>query len=174
VQVAVNPKLDPTNWTGLVGVTAMLESVGGRAWQVSVVFPLIAPMAAVITEGPAAIHVATSGSTTGDAKVACEGVPEVHTDKSVTSLVDPSEYVPVAMKPTVEPTLTVGLVGVTAILLKVGGGGPTARHVRVELPDTVPMAAVITEVPGMMQLTGCGSALAPMVATDGLPLVHVA
>lgn len=73
----------------------------------------------------------------------------------------------------VEPTFTVGLAGVTVILERVGGGGPIARHVRVEVPFTLPIAALITEVPAVIQLTDCGSAVVPTVATAGVALVQV-
>ena len=55
VPVAVNCTCDPLYWVGLVGVTAILESVGAGDWQVITVFPE-KPLVAVIVTAPGAMH----------------------------------------------------------------------------------------------------------------------
>ena len=80
-----------------------------------------------------------------------------------------------AIKPMVEPTLTEGSAGVTAIETKVGGGGGgCTAQVRTVLPLTLPMVAEMVDVPAETQVATRGSAAAPSVATEVVPLNQVA
>lgn len=118
----MKPIVFPTVTLGLTGDTVMLDKVGAGVTHVRVVLPLIAPTAALIVEEPAETHVAISGLATGDLTVATPVELEVQVAERVRSCLELSEYVPVAMKPMVLPTFTLGVAGVTEMLTSVGTG----------------------------------------------------
>src|SRR5215472_3807206 len=94
---------------------------GGGAVTVSDAVPLTPENEAVIVSGPpAATPVATPVLLT---MVASLGMAEVHAACVVRFCVEPSEYLPVAVKATVVPTVIVSGFGVTTIDCSVGGGG---------------------------------------------------
>jgi hypothetical protein len=79
--------------------------------------PFTAPIAASIVVVPAAIVVATP---VDELIVALVGSELVQVDSDVTSAVEPSLYVPVAVKDSRIPVFTVGFAGVTKIDTSVG------------------------------------------------------
>ena len=76
--------------------------------------------------------------------VATEVEDELHKTLPVTVLMEPSEYVPVAVNCCVAPAVTEGDGGATAIETNVTTGALTVRSV---LPLTVPLVAVMVAVP---------------------------
>jgi len=134
--------LDPTNSVGAPGVTLTLESVGVGVWQVSVLVPLTALMAALIEDVPALTQFTGCGSAAAPT-VATPVTDEVHVAVLVQSFVEPSEYPHVAMNPRPEFTFTVGLFGVTVMLESV----TAAVQVAAVLPETEPTVAVMVTGP---------------------------
>ena len=96
------------------------------------------------------------------------GALEDHAAKVVTSCLEPSLYVPVAMKPMPLPAMIEGVAGVT------GMDESTALQVTVEVPEITPEVAVMTLVPPVMQFTASVTVNGPTVATDGVPEVQAA
>lgn len=145
---------------GLAGVTAIDCSVA--AVTVSVVFPEILAMVAVMSDDPAAALLARPLAVI----VATAVVPEVQMTEDVMSCVVPSEYEPVALNGSAIPTATLGLAGVTAIDSRVA-----VVTVRAAAPEMLPDVAVMTDEPAV---TLVASPLAEIVATEAVPEVHVA
>jgi len=103
--------VSPADTLGLVGVTAILTSVG--AVTVSVSLGLTTdPTVAVIFVLPVASEVAKPV----ELLVATLGLLEDHCTPEVSAAVDPSVNVPVAVNCCVSPLATLGLVGVIAML----------------------------------------------------------
>ena len=144
----------------MAGVTAIDCSIA--AVTVSVVFPEILAMVAVMNDDPAAALVARPLAVI----VATEVVPEVQMTEDVMSCVVPSEYAPVALNGSVIPTATLGLAGVTVIDSSVA-----VVTVRVAFPEMLPDVAVMTDEPAV---TLVARPLAEIVATKAVPEVQVA
>lgn len=120
---------------------------------------------------PTVRQFAVSGSTTGETRVATLVTLLAQVEDNVTSLVELSLYVPVAVKPTADPTNCVGFVGVTAMLTSVGVG---VWQVSVVFPLVEPLVAVIKAVPAATQVTTSGSTTGDAtVAWLEVPEVHV-
>src|SRR5262249_25500177 len=141
VPVAVNCSVSPLGTDGFAGVTAMETSAAGVT--VSTVEPLIFPIVAVILNVPIDAAVARPAALIG--AVACGGEfcgREVQVTWSLTSSVEPSVNVPVAVNAWVSPFGTLGLLGDTAI--ETSAAGLTVRTVEPEMPLNV---ALMLEVP---------------------------
>ena len=82
----------------------------------------------------------------------------------------------VAIRSSVPPAFMVLFAGVTARLLRVGGGGPELFTVRLEVPETAPIAAVIVVLPAVKAAALFDElvVVAGIVAFVGAELVHVA
>ena len=136
VPVAANCWVDPTEMIGLVGVTAMEDTV--EDVTVRVVLPEIVPEVAVMVAAPAETDVASPLLLTE----AIEVFDELQVTDTVISWVVPSENVPVAVNCCVPPTDRLGLAGITVMEDRA-----TALTVRVVLPEIVPEVAVMVAVP---------------------------
>jgi hypothetical protein len=113
VPVAVNCCVFPAATDGFAGVTAIDDSVA--AVTVNVVEPTTAPLVALIVEVPTFTAVAKPVALI----VALAGVPDAHTTLFVTSWVELSLNVPVAVNCCVFPAATDGFTGATAIEVRV-------------------------------------------------------
>jgi hypothetical protein len=136
VAVAVNDSVRPWAMLGLAGVRAI--DVTSAGVTVNVVVPLTAPDVAVITVDP----VASVEATPELEMVATDALAEAHVTDVVRLTVDPSEYVPVALKSSASPLAMLGLVGATAIEIKLA-----AVTVNVVVPLTPPKAAPMVVPP---------------------------
>jgi hypothetical protein len=116
VPVAVNCCVPFTEMFAVLGVTAIDFSVGPLL-TVSCAVPLIVPSVAVIVTVPPATPVARPVAAP---TVAVPVFEDVHADCVVTSFVELSENVPVAVNCCVAFTPIVALPGVTAIETSVG------------------------------------------------------
>ncbi len=116
LQVAAYCFVPPTVTDELTGDTVMLTNVG--AVTVRPVDPLTEPEVAVIVVAPAAIAVASPPA----AIVALLVALEDHATAPVQLVVEASDHVQVAVYCSVEPTTFDEPAGVTAMLVRVGGG----------------------------------------------------
>jgi len=98
--------------------------------------------------------------------VATDGFDELQVTCVVISWAVPSEYVPVAVSCGVNPTLTVGLAGVTVMEERIAA----AATVRVAFPEIVPEVAVMVAVPAEMAIARL---LLLTTATDGFAELQV-
>src|SRR6266851_4058746 len=135
VPVAVNCCVAPLVIDGFAGVTAMEVSVAGVT--VSSVEPLMLPLVAEIVEVPTPTAVASPVLLI----VATVPVPEAHT-ALLSTCVELSLNVPVAVNCCVAPLVIDGFAGVTA--MEVSVAGVTVSSVE---PVMLPLVAEIVEVP---------------------------
>jgi hypothetical protein len=133
VPVAVNCCVAPLVIEGFAGVTAIDTSVAG--FTVSSVEPLMLPLVAEIVEVPAPTAVAKPVTLI----VATVPVPDAHT-ALVSTCVELSLNVPVAVNCCVAPLVIEGIAGVTAIDTSVAG-------------FTVSVAALLGTVPAVFVTT---------------------
>ena len=98
--------------------------------------------------------------------VATDGFDELQVTCVVISWAVPSEYVPVAVSCGVNPTLTVGLAGVTVMEERIAA----AATVRVAFPEIVPEVAVMVAVPAAMAIA---RPLLSTTATNGFAELQV-
>ncbi len=118
--MAVNCCVAPAAREAEAGETAMEERVGAAGVTVSVAVPLTPLMVALRVVMPAAAPVARPALT-----VATLVEELVQLAVAVTSPVDPSDQVPVAVNCWVAPGAMVAMEGETAMLARAGGGvGP--------------------------------------------------
>jgi hypothetical protein len=157
VPVAVNCCVNPLAMEGFAGVTAIETSVG--ALTVSVVLPVVLPDFAEMLEVPRLTAVARPAAVI----VATAGVAELHVTLPVKFCVLLSLNVPVAVNCWVEPLVTVGLAGVTAMDTSTG---VTASDV---VPVVLPTLAEIVADPAPTPLA---KPPAVIVATDVVPELH--
>jgi hypothetical protein len=160
VPVAVNCCVAPLVIDGFAGVTAIDTSVAGVT--VSSVEPLMLPTVAEIVEVPAPTAVAKPVAL----MVATPGVAEAHT-ALLSTCVEVSLNVPVAVNCCVAPLAIRGLAGVTAIDTSVGAG-VTVSSVE---PVMLPTVAEIVEVPVP---TVVATPVLLIVATVAVPDAHTA
>jgi hypothetical protein len=121
---------------------------------------------AVMVELPAVTAVATPP----ELIVAVAVLEELHVAVEVSTFVDPSLYVPVAVNCCVAPTVIDDVAGVTAIEDNVGGGA-IALTVNTAVPDAPEKLAVIVEVPAA---TAVATPEELIVAVAVLEELHVA
>ena len=140
VAVATNCCVVPLAIDGVAGVTAIDTSVA--AVTVSVVLPLMAPLAAEMTVVPAATLVASPTEPAAFEIVAVAVVADAHVAVAVRFCVVASLYVPVATNCCVVPFAIDGVAGVTAIDTSVA-----AVTVSIVLPLIAPLVAEMTVVP---------------------------
>jgi hypothetical protein len=159
VPVAVNCCVAPLGIDGFAGVTAIDTSVAGVT--VSSVAPVMLPLVAEIVEVPTPTAVASPVAL----MVATPGVAEAHT-ALLSTCVELSLNVPVAVNCCVAPLGIDGFAGVTAIDTSVAG--VTVSSVA---PVMLPLVAEIVEVPAP---TAVASPVALMVATPGVAEAHTA
>src|SRR5216684_3063353 len=159
VPVAVNCCVAPLVIEGFAGVTAIDTSVAGVT--VSSVAPVMLPTVAEIVEVPTPTVVATPVLLI----VATVAVPDAHT-ALLSTCVELSLNVPVAVNCCVAPLVIEGFAGVTAIDTSVAG--VTVSSVA---PVMLPTVAEIVEVPTP---TVVASPVALMVATVAVPDAHTA
>src|SRR5215813_651985 len=115
-----------------MGLSKFTTTTADGGVTVSDDVPLIADRVAVIVTGPPdATPVAMPVALTMVAKAV---LLDVQTACVVTFLVEPSEYLPVAVKATVLPTATLAGLGVTVMVCSVGAGGGAAT-----VSDAVPL-----------------------------------
>jgi hypothetical protein len=136
VPEAANCWVLPTAMLGLAGVTEMEDRVAGVTAKV--VFPEIVPEVAMMVAEPVETAVASPLLLT----VATNVLDELQVTCVVIFCVVPSEYEPIAENCWVLPAGTFGLTGVTDIEDRIAG-----VTVRVVLPEILPEAAVMIEVP---------------------------
>jgi hypothetical protein len=117
VPLAVNVVVVPPAMLFVAGVTVIDLSTG--AVTVSAAVPETPLKLAVMVEVP----VATAVASPAELMVAVAVVPEVQVTLDVMTFVELSLYVPVAVNCAVVPAAILSVAGVTAIELKVGGGG---------------------------------------------------
>jgi hypothetical protein len=160
VPVAVNCCAAPLTIDGFAGVTAMDTSVAGVT--VSSVEPVMLPLVAEIVEVPTPTAVASPVLLI----VATVPVPDAHTALLSTCL-ELSLNVPVAVNCCVAPLVIKGFAGVTAIDTSVVGG-VTVSSVE---PLILPLVAEIVEVPVP---TLVARPVLLIVATVPVPDVHAA
>ena len=160
VAVAANCCVVPFANDELAGATAIDSRFG--VVTVRRVEPDVDPDVAVIVVVP---WVADAARPVFDT-LATDDIEDVHVAELVKSWVLPSLYVPVAVNCWVRPAARVGLAGVTAIEVKVGG--VTVRPVD---PLTVPDVAVIVLVPCALLVA---KPVLDIVATPAAEDVHVA
>jgi hypothetical protein len=159
VPVAVNCCVAPLVIEGFAGVTAIDTSVAG--FTVSCVEPVILPTVAEIVEVPAPAAVAKPVALI----VATAAVPEAHT-ALLSTCVELSLNVPVAVNCCVPPLVIEGFAGVTAIDTSVAG--VTVSSVE---PVMLPTVAEIVEVPAP---TAVARPVTLIVATVPVPEAHTA
>src|SRR5712664_2508015 len=159
VPVAVNCCVIPLVIEGFAGVTAIDTSVAGVT--VSSVEPLMLPLVAEIVEVPAPTAVASPVLLI----VATVPVPDAHT-ALLSTCVELSLNVPVAVNCCVAPLVIEGFAGVTAIDTSVVG--VTVSSVE---PLMLPLVAEIVEVPAP---TAVASPVLLIVATVPVPDAHTA
>ena len=140
VPVAVNCTFVPLAIDGVAGVTAIETRVAGVT--VSVVLPLMAPMAAEMLVVPVVRPEARPFESAAFETVAVAATLDAHVTLSETSRVEASSKKPVAMNCCWVPLAIDGTAGVTAIETRVA---PVT--VRVVLPLTAPSVAEMIEVP---------------------------
>jgi len=143
----------------LTGVTNMEDRVGEVT--VRVVLPEILPEVAVMVVVPPVMAVARPLLFT----VATEGWDELQVTCGVISTLVPSEYVPVAANCWMTATGMLGFAGVTVMEDRVA-----EVTVRVVLPETLPVVAVMVAVP---IATVLARPLLFTVATEGLDELQV-
>jgi hypothetical protein len=166
---AVNGTVDPTDTVGfgIVGVSSGVttsDTATGVAVTVNVAAGEdVTPEVAVIALVPAVRPVASPAAEI----LATADVPEFQVAVLVTSFVDLSEYVAVAMNCSVFPTAIEAVAGVTAMLTTVG-----AATVNVAGADVFPAAVAVMFV--LPVATAVAKPLAAIVATLVLDEVHVA
>jgi hypothetical protein len=149
VPVAVNCRVAPLGIDGFAGVAAIDTSVAGGV-TVSSVEPLMLPTVAEIVEVPAPTAVASPVLLI----VATPGVPDAHT-ALLSTCVELSLNVPVAVNCCVAPLVIEGFAGVTAIDTSVAG-------------VTVSVAAALVTVPAVLLTTTANVAPLPDVAVAGV------
>jgi hypothetical protein len=159
VPVAVNCCVAATRMEGFAGVTAIEDSTA--AVTVSVVDPTTLPLVALIVDVPIFRVVAKPAALI----VATVVVADAHVTVPVTSCVELSLNVPVAVNCCVFPAGTDGFAGVTAI-----DDSVAAVTVSVVDPTTLPLVALIVEVP---TFTAVAKPAALIVAFAGVPDAHV-
>jgi hypothetical protein len=111
--VAVNPCGSPFDTEGAEGATVTDWRVA--ALTVSVASPVVPPRDAVMVLVPSRTPVATA-----PVIVATPALADVHVASAVTSCVDPSLYLPVAVNASANPFATVGVAGATEIVSSTG------------------------------------------------------
>jgi hypothetical protein len=167
VPTALNCSVVPLAMEGLLGVTAMEDSVA--AVTVSVVDPEIPPDAAVTVVEPVATGVARPCEPPALLMLAMVVDDEPHVTVVVRFCVEPSEYVPVAVNCLVVPSAILGLAGVIAMETSVD-----AVIVSVVDTETAPDAAEMVVAP---VATAVANPFEPaallMVATDDADELHV-
>ena len=152
---------------GVAGVTAIETSFAGVT--VSVVLPLIAPIAAEIWSCPVARAEARPFESVAFETVATVAVADAQVTLSETSCVVASSKKPVAMNCCWVPLAIDGTAGVTAIETRVA-----AVTVRVVLPFTAPSVAEMTELPVATPVASPNeSAAFEIVAVAGVAEAHV-
>jgi hypothetical protein len=160
--VAVNCCVAPTAIVGVAGVIAIDCSVAVAARTVSVAVALMPFTEAVTIVKPEPTAVATPV----ELMVAMEVSAVLHVACELTSPVDPSLYVPVAVNCCVAPTAIAALAGEIAIDFSVAAG-----TVSVAVPLKAPVEAVTVLDPAA---TAVATPPELTVATEALELVHVA
>src|SRR5688572_12486877 len=145
VPVAVNCRVVPFALLGLAGVTEIETSVA--AVTVSVVESEIAPDVAVIVVVPSELELARPSEPTAFEIVATPSSADDHVTESVTSCVEVSVYVPVAVNCRVVPFALLGSAGVTSMDTSVA-----AVTVSVVEPEIGPEVAVIVVGPTALAL----------------------
>ena len=160
VPIAVNCCVFPAGTDGFAGVTAIDDSTA--AVTVNVVVPLTDPDAALIVTGPPNFTPVASPAALIVAMVVSD---VLHVTVLVMFCVEVSLNVPVAVNCCVLPAATDGFAGVTAIDTRVA-----FVTVNVVEPTTLPLVAVIVEVPAF---TAVARPAAFIVATVVVPDAHV-
>ena len=148
VPVAVNASASPRGTLGFAGVTAIETTTAGLT--VRAVVPLTPSSVAVMLEVPVPIPVARPAAVI----VATEVVAEAQVTCPVTSWVDWSEKVPVAVKDSVLPLGTLGSAGVSAIEITTAGLTvstavplmPSRLAVMFEVPVSTPVARPVASM----------------------------
>jgi hypothetical protein len=159
VPVAVNCWGNSKGMIGSLGVTDI--KTRGTGITVRFVLPEILPVVAVMVVEPAETAVARPVVLT----VATDGFNVLQLTCVVISKLVVSEYVPVAVNCWVVPTSMLGLAGVTAMEDRVA-----EFTVRVVLPETLPVVAVMVVVPTE---TPMARPVLSIVATDGFDELQV-
>ena len=147
---------------GLGEVKVIAVSAAEEA-TVAVVVPETLPSAAAMVDVPAA----TADRVPAESIVAVAVDPDVHvTVPAIIACVVESEYVPIAAICCVDPTMTFGLAGVTAIEDRVA---PVT--VKVVFPETVPKVAMTVDEP---TATADARPAEEIATVAGVPENHVA
>lgn len=133
--------------TVTVGFRGVMAIDCKLAEQVIVEDPLFVPMVAVMVLVPADAQLVRCWVVVRVPIGATAELLVVQVEDVVTSLLDPSLNVPVAMKPISVPTEIEGFTGVTEIETRLG-----AVHVRLAVPTIEPTVAETVAVPAVRQL----------------------
>ena len=147
VPVAVSCCVVPSARLGVSGVIAIDTNVADDT--VRVVAEMTPPNVAVMVLVPAAAEVARPLEPTALLTVATEVVADAQVTEVVTSWVELSAYVPVAVNCCVVPSAISGFVGVTVV--EINAAGDTVNVTGAEV--MAPIAAVIPLVPAATGLT---------------------
>ena len=113
--------MTPTVMVAFAGAAVMLDRAGGVSVTAASVVPVTLPTVAETIAVPVPAMVARPVSS----MVSAEWFDDVHVAAPVTSWVEVSEYVPVAVNCCWFPGLRVGLAGDTVTLVRAGGAALT-------------------------------------------------